>query len=306
METDHTFQRALVIANPGSGRANREKLEAALDRHAGAIELRIRWLGEGEDAETVAREGLRSSADNRSGFDLVVAAGGDGTVSAVARAAVEVDIPIAIAPMGTANQLAVQLRIPGDLSGALRLLSEGGAIRRIDAMEIVGRLHLLNAGIGLSAQTVHDVPADDKRRFGLFAYLWTGVTRSFSFTPVLCTISVDDDVQQLRALDVSIINAGFREGKQVPGFPSVDPDDGRLNVLTVWAPSASEYLAHLWRAFTLWRRVNPNIKWSVAQREVRIECAEPTPIQADGDLIGETPVTVRIVRSAVGVLVPAG
>ncbi len=292
-------ERTLVIANPGSGRANREKLETALDQHAGVADRRIRWLGDGEDAEVVARDELRS------GFDLLIAAGGDGTVSAVARAAAEIDIPLAIAPMGTANLLAQQLQIPGDLSGALRFLKEGSAVRRIDAMEIDGRLHFLNVGIGLSARTVHDVPAVDKRRFGLSAYVWTGVASSFSFTPVLCTISIDNDVQRLRALDVSIINAGFREGRQVPGFPSVDPDDGRLNVLTVWAPSASEYLAHLWCAFSLWRRVNPNIKWSVAEREIRIDCAEPTPVQADGDLIGETPVTVRLVRHAVGVLVPA-
>ncbi len=293
------FKRALVIANPGSGRANREKLETAFDREVEAPEHVIHWLDEGEDAEAAVRR------EAQAGFDLVVAAGGDGTVSAVARAAGDLGVPIAIVPMGTANMLALQLRIPGSVSGALRLLSGDSAVRRIDAMEVDGRLHFLNIGIGLSARTVHDIPAVDKRRFGLSAYVWTGVTSSFSFTPVLCTISVDDDVQQLRALDVTIINAGFREGRHVPGFPSVDPDDGRLNVLTVWAPSASEYLAHIWRAFSLWRRVNPNVKWSCAEREIRIECPEPTPVQADGDIIGETPVTVRVVRDAVGVLVPA-
>ena len=293
------FNRALIIANPGSGGANRRKLEAALDRHADGLERRVRWLAEGDEATTVAR------AELRSGFDVVVAAGGDGTVSAVALAATEVDIPVAIAPMGTANMLAQQLHIPGDVNGAISLLGGDAAIRRIDAMEIEGRLYFLHASVGVSARAIHDLPAADKRRFGISAYVWMGIASSFKFAPALCTISIDDDVQQLRVLDVSIVNAGFQARGQMPGFPHVNPDDGRLNVLTVWAPNVAEYLRHLRQAFSLWRRVNPNVKWSIAEREVRVECAETTPVQADGDIIGETPVTVRLVRGAVGVLVPS-
>ncbi len=294
------FRRALVIANPGSSGANADELQGALDRYAGGMEHRVRWLTEGEEAETVARDELRH------GFDLAVAAGGDGTVSAVARVASELGIPLAIAPMGTANMLAQQLHIPGSVDGALELLERGAVVRRIDALEIDGRLYFLNASIGVSARAVHDLPPTGKRLFGLSAYVWMGIASSFTFTPVPCTVSIDGNARRLRILDVSIINAGFQARGQVPGFPRVQPDDGHLDVLTVWAPSASEYLAHLWRAFFLWRKVNPNVKWSIAEREVSIESVKPTPVQADGDIVGETPVTVRLVRGAVGVLVPAG
>ncbi len=294
------FKHALVIANPGSGHADARELDAALDMHAGGLERRVRWLASGEEAENVAREELREDVD------VVVAAGGDGTVSAVARVASEVGVPLAIAPMGSANMLAQQLHIPGDVNGALELLKSGATVRRIDALEIDNRLYFLNAGVGVNARAVLDLPATGKRLFGVSAYVWMGIASSFTFTPVACTVSIDGVSRLLRILDVSIINAGFQATGQVPGFPRVQPDDGRLNVLTVWAPSASEYLAHLWRAFFLWRRVNPNVKWSIAEREIRIESAEPTPVQADGDIIGETPVTIRVVRNAVGVLVPAG
>ncbi len=130
------IRRALVIANLGAGSAGQGVLKAALDRHAGSIECRVRQLGEHEDAVQVAREELGE------GWDVVVAAGGDGTVSGVAQAAGEAGIPMLIAPMGTANMLAVQLDLPSDLDGAIGLLARPAEVRHIDGMMIDGRVHL--------------------------------------------------------------------------------------------------------------------------------------------------------------------
>jgi diacylglycerol kinase family enzyme len=292
------FRRALVVANPEAGRAERQSLEEALDRSAGGIDRRVYRLSEGEDVEEATRRVLEGD------WDVVVAAGGDGTVSGVARAASSAGLPVAIAPLGTGNILADQLGIPGDLERAVALLKRGSVIRKIDAMEIGGRLCLLNAGVGLSAATVRDVREADKRRFGPSAYVWTGIASSFAFRPIPCTVSIDGRARRLRVLDVSIINAGFRFDRPVPGIPEVRPDDGRLDVLIVWAPRPLEYLRYLQRALFISRRFNANIQWRVAEREVRIDCADSVPVQADGDLVAETPVTIRLLRSAVGIVVP--
>jgi diacylglycerol kinase (ATP) len=292
------FKRALVIANPGSRSAGHEALRAALDRHAGSVERRVRSLGKSDNVVEVAREELRD------GWDVVVAAGGDGTVAGVAQAAGEVGVPLLIAPMGTANMLATQLGIPGDLDRAIRLLVEDSVVRRIDGMEIGGRLHFLSAGVGVSAKTIRDLSETGKRLFGLSAYVWTGIASSFTFRPTLCTISIDGRRSRLRVLDISVINAGFRSDPPVPGFPDIRADDGRLDVLVVWAPRATEYLRHLEHALFRWHRVRPNIRWRTAAREVSIVSSEPLLVQADGDLIGETPVTIRLVQKAVGVVVP--
>ena len=76
-----TISRALVIANLGSGAAGLGALKAALDSHAGSIEWRIRRVREDEDVTQVTREEMGEA------WDVVVAAGGDGTVSGVAQAA---------------------------------------------------------------------------------------------------------------------------------------------------------------------------------------------------------------------------
>lgn len=291
-------KRALVIVNPGAGAAEPGALEAALARHAGSIERRVRRLEKGEDTAQVAREELRK------GWDIVVAAGGDGTVSGVAQAAGEAGVPLLIAPMGTANVLAAQLGIPGDLDGAIGLLAEETVVRRIDGMEIGGRLCLLNASVGVSATTIRDLSGGDKRRFGSFAYVWTGIASSFTFHPILCRVTIDGRERSLRVLELTVINAGFKSERLIPGIPDIRPDDGRLDVLIVWAPSPAEYIRHLVGALFSRRRVQPNIEWLTAEREVEIDCSEPLPVQADGDMIGETPVTIRLVRDVVGIVVP--
>lgn len=292
------IDRALVIVNLGTKDAGQGALRAALESHAGSIEWRLRRVGEGEDVAQVTREELSG------GWDVVVAAGGDGTVSGVAQAAGEAGVPVLIAPMGTANMLAVQLELPTDLDDALALLVRPTAVRHIDGMEIDGCLHLLSAGVGVSAKTIHDLSDTNKHRFGLPAYLWTGLASTFKFRPVRCTISIDGRKRRLRILDVSVLNAGFRSDHPMPGFPDIRPDDGKLDVLVVWTPSPMEYLRHLRDALLFWRRVDPNIMWTTAEHGVEIDCREPLPVQADGDLIKETPVTIRLARGAVSVVVP--
>lgn len=291
-------RRALVVANFGTRSSGEGLLKAALDRHAGSVEWRVRRLLEDEDAAQVAREELGE------GWDVVVAAGGDGTVSGVAQAAGEAGVPMLIAPMGTANMLAVQLDLPVDLDGSIALLARPTTVRYIDGMEIGGRLHLLSAGVGVSAKTIHDLSDASKHRFGVPAYLWTGIASTFTFRPIRCTISIDGRRRRLRILDVSVLNAGFRSEHPVPGFPDIRPDDGKLDVLVVWTPSPVEYLRHLRDSLLFWHRVSRNVMWTTAEREIEIDCRKPIPVQADGDLIGETPVTIRLVRAAVGVVVP--
>jgi diacylglycerol kinase (ATP) len=294
------INRALVILNPGSSSASLEMLEHGLEKHGGTIEWRVRLLKEGEDAEQATSEEIGR------GWEVVVAAGGDGTVSGVARSAARAGIPMAIAPMGTANMLADQLGIPADIDGAVGLLAGEAAVRRIDGMEIGGRLYFLAAGVGVSASTIRDLSDVDKRRLGFSAYVWTGIASSLSFRPVACTISIDGHRRRLRIRDVSVINAGFRREWPVPGVPDIRPDDGRLDVLIIWAPKPRDYFRHLGRALFKARPLEPGIQWRGVEREVRIECRKGLPVQADGDLVAETPVTIRLVRDAVGVVVPPG
>jgi diacylglycerol kinase family enzyme len=86
-------------------------------------------------------------------FDTVVAAGGDGTISAVAAALVGTSTPLGILPLGTLNHLAKDLKIPFDLPEAARTIAEG-KIREIDVGEVNGRIFVNNSSIGLYPKAV--------------------------------------------------------------------------------------------------------------------------------------------------------
>ena len=86
-------------------------------------------------------------------FDAVVAAGGDGTISAVAAALVGTSTPLGILPLGTLNHLAKDLKIPFDLQEAARVIAEG-KIHEIDVGEVNGRIFVNNSSIGLYPKAV--------------------------------------------------------------------------------------------------------------------------------------------------------
>jgi diacylglycerol kinase family enzyme len=132
-----------VIVNRGSGRKERDvvaELEAAMERHPGRIALRV--LERKEDPMTVAE---RAAAQ---GFPTLVAAGGDGTISAVAGIAHREARRLGVVPAGTFNYFARGLGLPEETAPALDLIVSG-ATRPVMVGEVNGRLFLNNASLGL-------------------------------------------------------------------------------------------------------------------------------------------------------------
>lgn len=140
-------RRVCIIANAGAGRKLDEaadaRLHEALDRHEGVFDFRR--LGPDEDLGTAA------AAAAREGFDVVAAAGGDGTINAVASALADPEAPegvkLGVLPLGTFNYVARGLGLPLELDAAADLLAEGAA-RPLDVGDVNGRLFLNNASLG--------------------------------------------------------------------------------------------------------------------------------------------------------------
>ncbi len=179
--------RQFVILNPVAGNCTAEQVHEALERHFncadGSCSVHV-TTGHDNLAE-LAREAVRQ------GCGMVVAAGGDGTVSAVADGLVGSDVPLGIIPLGTANVLAREVGIPLGLEESCALLSGPHAILRIDAMRAAERHFFTQIGIGIDALMIRDTKREAKRRFGRVAYLWTGFVRLIGFQPRLFRLKVD-------------------------------------------------------------------------------------------------------------------
>lgn len=149
-----------VLMNVRSGNESTSAARAAID---------AALAGDGRDVQIVlARHPgelstlARQAADSRPG--ILAAAGGDGTLNAVAAVALERDLPLAVIPLGTFNYFARGLGIPLDTAAATRLITEG-VIRRVAVGEVNGQLFLNNASIGLYRRLIEQRESH-KRRFG--------------------------------------------------------------------------------------------------------------------------------------------
>ncbi len=157
-----------VIVNDTSGSVQGEGTAARIEsglRAAGA-EPRI-LVANGSGLDELARKALLQRPQR------VVAAGGDGTVSAVASALAGSGVALAVLPLGTLNHFARDLGLPDDLDGALRVAVDG-RVREIDVGEVNGRVFVNNSSIGLYAAMVRRRERQ-RRRFGRgkwHAMLW--------------------------------------------------------------------------------------------------------------------------------------
>lgn len=133
-----------VILNPGSGKKKdgdvRRRIEDALARHPGRFALRTVAKGRELPAEVE-----RAAKD---GFATLVAAGGDGTIGAVAAAAHRHDLVLGVLPMGTFNYFARGLSLPEEIEEAVDLIA-AGTTRTLSIGEVNGKVFLNNASLGL-------------------------------------------------------------------------------------------------------------------------------------------------------------
>jgi diacylglycerol kinase family enzyme len=140
-----------VILNSGAGKRSSPDAESQMEEIAQAfqavhVDARIA-CPEVPDLTAFTKQLMISP------FDAVVAAGGDGTISAVAAALVGTSTPLGILPLGTLNHLSRDLKIPSNLQEAVRIIAEG-KVREIDVGEVNGRIFVNNSSIGLYPKAV--------------------------------------------------------------------------------------------------------------------------------------------------------
>jgi YegS/Rv2252/BmrU family lipid kinase len=291
--------KALVVLNPAADVATKRTVLETVGRHFDAVPMSHRVVGAGgrERLSAVMRESLLG------GVDLVVAAGGDGTVSAVADGLVGRSIPFGIIPLGTGNLVARELDIPQDLEAAVALIAGAHGTKKIDAMRIGTRTFVLNAGVGIGASVVSGTTRRSKGRFGRVAYVATALSMVVSSRPRRLVVEVDGVAHSYRAVDVAIMNCGLLSRLLYPKGPDIRIDDGHLGVWILSMRTMWDYARYA-AGLVAGRAAHPDAIYLRAEKSIAIRSNVPMQLQADGDIIGTTPVTVEVLPGALTVLVP--
>jgi len=254
--------------------------------------------------QEVATELVRTAAEQ--GYELFIAAGGDGTVSSVASGLVGTGLPMAIIPAGTVNALARELKIPFDLGEALGLLGRQHAIAEIDALQVGAQFFLLEVGVGIGSLSMHETERYQIRRFGRLAYFWPGLKHLLNFQPQRFNLVVDGHRYRVRAAEVVVVSASTLRGSPLRWGPNIRPDDGQVEACIIRARTALDYFRLGYNMILQQESRDPSIRYLPVKWEITIDVKRPLPVEGDGEIIGQTPVRVQVVPQAVRIIVPGG
>jgi diacylglycerol kinase (ATP) len=294
--------RVFAILNPAAGGFDADQINKALIEHFVTEERELEVYQMDIDGQENLSQIARDALDG--GFDIVVTAGGDGTVSGVIGGLAGTKHPLGILPVGTVNTLARDLDIPLHLDQALALLTGDHKIKCVDLMQVGDRFFVLNVSVGISSLTMVNTEQAAKRRFGQAAYLRQGLKWLTGFQPQRFRVTVDGQSSQWRASEVVAANSGLLGMAPLRWGPQVHLDDGQLDVCIVYARTVPGYFRLIWEAMTGRQRQDPKVHYMRAEHSVAINTDYPLPVQGDGEYLGETPVRVQVVPNALRVVVP--
>ena len=274
------MSRAAVVVNP-TKLANEESFTEAvclaMREHGWQEPL---WL-----ATTAVDPGIGQAQQAvAAGVDLILACGGDGTVTSCAEGVAGSGVPLAIIPIGTGNLLARNLGLPVDLHEALRVAFTGSD-QQLDAGTANTKPFVVMAGLGLDARMLADTSEPLKKWLGWAAYAVSAV-RHLSDRPTRVTLIADDrPAIRVRASAVVVGNVGLLRGG-LPLLPDARPDDGVLDVVVLAARGWAAWA--VLAAHILMRRGRTERVIRAQFSSLRVQLEREQPWELDGEVMGAT------------------
>jgi YegS/Rv2252/BmrU family lipid kinase len=280
--------RAAVVVNPtkhADGARFRAEVTEAMAAQGWSDPL---WL---ETTPDETGRGLAEAAVKEQ-VDVVLASGGDGTVTACAEGVAGSGIPLAVLPAGTGNLLARNLGLPLALDQALAV-GLTGRDRSLDMGNANGHPFVAMAGIGFDAMLLDSTGEPLKKRLGWVAYAVSAL-RHLRARPVRATLRADGgQVLRRRASGIIVGNVGALQGG-LPLLPGAEPDDGVLDLMVLTARGWSGWLALA--IDVLARRTRTDRVARSEFRELRVQLDRPQLWELDGEVMGMTRQLVVVVQ----------
>ena len=284
--------KALVVFNPQAGRGR---------GHKRAQEVQAALQAAGIDYDSVVSEARGHAIELArraalAGWELIVAAGGDGTINEVVNGLMQAEAEgvasrLGVMPIGSGNDFAASLGIPLDLGQAAQRLARGQT-RRIDVGQVNGRYFDNNVGlafeamIGIEAHRITWLRGQPQYLLAVFRAM-----ASYPF-PVVDIYKDDGDRLAKQILMISVGN-NRRNGGGFLVNPDAVADDGLLDLCIVDALPRLEILRLLPKAMKGTHHGEPAVELTRSTRLV-VESATPLPLHADGEILENDALRVEI------------
>lgn len=233
--------------------------------------------------------------------DRVVLGGGDGTVNLALDALLEVERPLGLLPLGTANDLACSLEIPEDPEKAVAVILAGN-LRKVD-VAFANDVSFINAiGMGLGPQMTREMDSETKSNWGILAYL-IATARAFRQPRYFsAAITVDGREKTYECVQITVAN-GIHYGGGMTIVDDAKMDDGQLDVLIVHKQSRLSLLGSFDRMRSGKTRTSDNM-WHIRCSELSIKTDPVIEVTFDGEFLDHTPLHCKVKRNALKVYAP--
>jgi diacylglycerol kinase (ATP) len=300
--TPTVSRRCAVIYNPTKVSDKFHALvEESLQRNGWGNTL---WLE--TSAEDPGRAMTRQAVAEQ--VDLVIGAGGDGTIRYVADSLAHTGIPMGLVPAGTGNLLARNLDLPLEELDAIEV-ALGGQVRQIDLVKITvdnraPEHFAVMAGIGIDAMIMDETDDDLKDTVGSAAY-FVAAAKALGRLPIRLTVQLDGNRPVRRHAMLCVIgNVGTLRGNLVL-IPGASPDDGLLDLYIASPRRFRHWVKVALRLITRHAKKDDQVDQHTGRR-VRITIDGKDNYQLDGDVVGEsTTLDAQIQPGALAICLPA-
>lgn len=291
-----------VVVNAGSrrGAAALERVPVLLAA-AGYDDVRVHPARHGSQLPARLEEALASRPD------LLVAGGGDGTVACAAGRVAGTPITLGVLPLGTANDFARTLEIPGGLDAAVAALASGTVVD-VDLGLVDGRAYLNVASLGLSVGVTERLTPGLKKRLGPLAYPLATLLAYRRHQPFRARLEFPDGDHEPVELD-DLLQVAVGNGRHYGGGNAVSPtasiDDHLLDVYAIVRGRLVDHVS-IARFLKDGRFVEHERVHHLTTRRIRVVTDPALPVNLDGEIAARTPATFEVRRNAVHVVVPPG
>jgi YegS/Rv2252/BmrU family lipid kinase len=285
------MQETLIILNPAARSDKARGTWKEIQKWPGAT---TRLTSAPGDARALAAWAVDK------GFHTVVAAGGDGTINEVVNGLAGSDVVLGVLPVGTMNVFAAELGLPGDLKAAWQVINHG-TIRKIDLARANDQYFVQLAGVGLDAQALQATTSESKRSLGPLSYVLSAAQIASQVPPRLLVEA--DGIE--REGSFVLVGNGRYYGTRLAFFKNARFDDGKLDVLIFKNLGYLDIARYVGTVLMGTHTAQKDIEYFQTKRAV-VRCDRTVPVEVDGEVATESPVTFRISSRKLRVIVPAG
>jgi YegS/Rv2252/BmrU family lipid kinase len=284
--------KTLVILNPAARSDKASRLRERIAALSGGASMRL--TSEAGDARDIAAEAVRE------GFEVVIAAGGDGTLNEVVNGIGGSTVRLGILPVGTMNVFATELGIPqGNLERAWSIIEQGKVVE-VDLPKANDTHFIQLAGVGLDAEVVRKTTADSKRALGPLSYLLT-LVQVAAHKP--SRVMLEAEGGRISEGSFALIGNGRLYGGPFPVFKRASLFDGLLDVLVFQNQSHWDVVRYFQAIAFGTHPQLPDVEYFQTST-LRVTSSGDVPVELDGEVAGMLPCLFSVSSQKLRVLAP--